>query len=149
MSHVKKVIEKLNDLLEKNYDTEEGFKSAAEEVKNVKLKAFFEEKAKQRYDFGHELKTEISNFGGKPDKGTSVTGDIHRAWMDLKSALSFDEEEEVLEEAIRGEKVALEEYNEAINEKDLPPSTANLLLKHRNAIEKTLQQVKELEEAFD
>lgn len=149
MSHVKKVIEKLNDLLEKNYDTEEGFKSAAEEVKNVKLKAFFEEKAKQRYDFGHELKTEISNFGGKPDKGTSVTGDIHRAWMDLKSALSFDEEEEVLEEAIRGEKVALEEYNEAIKEKDLPPSTANLLLKHRNAIEKTLQQVKELEEAFD
>ena len=149
MSHSNEVTEKLNDLLEKNYDAEKGFKEAADDVKNEKLKAFFREKAQQRYDFGHELKAEISNFGGTPDKGTSVKGDIHRAWMDLKSALTSDKEEEVLEEAIRGEKAALEEYNEAINEKELPPSTANLLIKHRNAIERTLQEVKGLEEAFD
>lgn len=149
MSHSKEVTEKLNDLLEKNYDAEKGFKEAAEDVKNERLKAFFREKAQQRYDFGHELKTEITNFGGTPDKGASVKGDIHRAWMDLKSALTSDKEEEVLEEAIRGEKAALEEYNEAINEKELPPSTANLLIKQRNAIERTLQEVKGLEEAFD
>lgn len=149
MSHSKDVTEKLNELLEKNYDAEKGFQNAAEDVKNEKLKAFFGEKARQRYDFGHELKTEISKFGGTPDKGTSVKGDIHRAWMDLKSALTSDKEEEVLEEAIRGEKAALEEYNEAINEKEFPPSTANLLIKQRNAIERTLQEVKGLEEAFD
>ena len=149
MSHSNEVTEKLNELLEKNYDAEKGFKEAADDVKNEKLKAFFREKAQQRYDFGHELKAEISNFGGAPDKGTSVKGDIHRAWMDLKSALTSDKEEEVLEEAIRGEKAALEEYNEAIRNKDFPPSTANLLLKQRNAIERTLQEVKALEEAFD
>ncbi|MFD0977554.1 ferritin-like domain-containing protein [Salinimicrobium gaetbulicola] len=149
MSHSNDVTEKLNELLEKNYDAEKGFQNAADDVKNERLKAFFGDKARQRYDFGHELKAEISKFGGTPDKGTSVKGDVHRAWMDLKSALTSDKEEEVLEEAIRGEKAALEEYNEAINEKELPPSTANLLIKQRNAIERTLQEVKGLEEAFD
>ena len=149
MSHSNDVTEKLNELLEKNYDAEKGFQNAADDVKNEKLKAFFSEKARQRYNFGHELKTEISKFGKTPDKGTSLKGDIHRSWMDLKSALTSDKEEEVLEEVIRGEKAALEEYNEAISNQDFPPSTVNLLLKQRNAIERTLQEVKELEEAFD
>ncbi|MDX1752455.1 conserved hypothetical protein [Salinimicrobium sediminis] len=149
MSKTKEMAEKLNELLEKNYDSEKGFKNAAEDVKNPRLKTFFEQKAKQRYDFGHELKTEIKNLGETPDKGSSFTGDAHRAWMDLKSAFTSDKEEAVLEEAIRGEKAAVEDYNKVINNAELPPSTANLLIKQRNAIERTLNEVKGLEEAFD
>ena len=149
MNNPKEMAEKLNELLEKNYDSEKGFKNAAEDVKNAKLKEFFEQKAKQRYDFGHELKSEIKNLGETPDKGTSLTGDAHRAWMDLKSAFTSDNEEAVLEEAVRGEKAAVEDYNDVINNSELPPSTANLLIKQRNAIERTLNEVKGLEEAFD
>lgn len=149
MSKTKEMAEKLNDLLEKNYDSEKGFKNAAEDVKNPKLKEFFEQRAKQRYDFGHELKREIKNFGEAPDKGTSFKGDAHRAWMDLKSAFSSDNEEAILEEAVRGEKAAVADYNDIINNSEFPPSTANLLIKQRNAIERTLNEVKGLEEAFD
>lgn len=149
MSHSNEISKKLNELLEKNYDAEKGFKNAAEDVKNERLKRFFKEKAQQRYDFGHELKSEIRNFGETPDKGTSFKGDAHRMWMDLKTALSSDNEEAVLEEAIRGEKAAVEDYNKVIGKSELPPSTANLLLKQRNAIERTLNEVKDLEDAFD
>jgi uncharacterized protein (TIGR02284 family) len=149
MSTTKEMAEQLNELLEKNYDSEKGFKNAAEDVKNSRLKSYFEQKAQQRYDFGHELKSEIRNLGEDPDKGTSFKGDAHRAWMDLKTAFSSDNEEAVLEEAIRGEKVAVEDYNKIINNAELPPSTANLLIKQRNAIERTLNEVKGLEEAFD
>ncbi|NJW53039.1 ferritin-like domain-containing protein [Salinimicrobium oceani] len=149
MSTTKEMAEQLNELLEKNYDSEKGFKNAAEDVKNSRLKSYFEQKAQQRYDFGHELKSEIRNLGEDPDKGTSLKGDAHRAWMDLKTAFSSDNEEAVLEEAIRGEKVAVEDYNKIINNAELPPSTVNLLIKQRNAIERTLNEVKGLEEAFD
>ena len=145
MHYSKEVANKLNELLEKNYDAEKGYKFAAENVKNSRLKSFFEERAKERYDFGHELKSEISNFGEKTDKGTSVKGDIHRSWMNLKATFSSDKEEAILEEAIRGEKTAVEEYNEALEDKNLPPSTENLLLKQRNAITAALQKVKALE----
>lgn len=140
---------KLNELLEKNYDTEKSFKQAAENVKEDRLKQFFTEKAKQRYHFGHELKMEINNMGEEPDKGTSVSADARRTWMDIKTALSADNEESFLEEAVRGERLAVEDYNEAISDKSLPPSTANLLIKQRNAIERTFNEVKALEEKHD
>ena len=149
MSNPNEMSESLNELLEKNYDSEKGYKEAIEDVNNAQLKTFFAEKAQQRYDFGHELKSEIKAFGEKPDKGTSVKADLHRTWMDLKSSLSSDNEEAVLEEAIRGETAAVEDYNKIINEHNFPASTENILIKQRNAIQRSLDEVKNLELRFD
>lgn len=148
MSYSKEKADKLNELLEKNYDSEKGFRNAADDVKNSRLKAFFKEKAQERYDFGHELKSEIRNFGEAPEKGSSIKADAHRTWMDLKSALSGNNEEAVLKETIRGEKLAVKDYNEIIENDDFPPTTQNLLLKQRNAFQKTIDEVKSLEESF-
>ncbi len=145
MSYSDEIAKKLNTLLEKNYDAEAGYKKAAEDVKNPTLKTYFQSRAKDRYDFGHELKDEIRSFGKEPDKGTSLTGDLHRAWMDLKSAFSSDKEEAILEEAIRGEKAAVKDYNEIINDREVPPSTSNILIKQRNSVEEALIKAKALE----
>ena len=149
MSNTKELAGKLNQLLEKNYDSEKGFENAAKEVKNEGLKQYFEQKAKQRYDFGHELKTEIKNLGETPEKGTSFAADAHHAWMNLKAAFSSNNEEALLKEAVRGEKLAVEEYNEIIKNHDFPPSTANLLIKQRNFIERTFNEVKDLEASYE
>lgn len=146
MSYSKEVSKKLNELLEKNYDAEEGYKLAAEKVENQKLKSFFSARAQERYDFGHELKAEIKNFGEAPDKGTSVAGDIHRGWMNLKASLSNDKDESVLEEAIRGEKAAVEEYEDILKDSEIPASTGNILMKQKNAIVASLNEVKALED---
>ncbi len=145
MSYSEDVAKKLNELLEKNYDAEKGYKFAAEKVKNPQLQSFFNERAKERYDFGHELKSEIRNFGEAPEKGSSFAGDAHRTWMNLKTSLSSDKEEAVLEEAIRGEKAAVEEYNEVLKDSSLPASTGNILTKHRDSITASLNKVKSLE----
>ena len=145
MSYSEDIAKKLNILLEKNYDAEAGYKKAAEDVKQKTLKAYFETRAKDRYDFGHELKEEIRSFGQEPDKGTSLSGNLHRAWMDLKSAFTSEKEDAILEEAIRGEKAAIKEYNEIINDKEVPPSTANLIIKQRNSVEAALKKAEKLE----
>ena len=146
MSYSSKIAGKLNSLLEKNYDAEKGYKLASEKVKNEKLKRFFTERAQERYDFGHELKTEIRNFGENPDKGSSLAGDAHRSWMNLKASLSDDKDESVLEEAIRGEKAAVEEYESVLKEQEIPASTSNILMKQKNSIVASLNEVKSLEE---
>ncbi|MCH4822737.1 PA2169 family four-helix-bundle protein [Gramella lutea] len=145
MSYSNQIAEKLNELLQKNYDAEKGYKLAAEKVKNERLKSFFSERASERYDFGHELKSEIRNFGENPEKGTSLAGDAHRSWMNLKASLSNDKDEAVLEEAVRGEKSAVEEYENILKESELPASTGNILLKQKNAIIASLNEVKALE----
>ncbi|WP_378175518.1 PA2169 family four-helix-bundle protein [Aquimarina sp. SS2-1] len=137
---------KLNNLLEKTYDAEKGFKKAAENVKHSSLKNYFNQKAQERYNFGHELKNEIKAFGQDVDKGGSATGSAHRAWMDVKSFLSNDNEESMLEEAIRGEKASVDEYNDVLSETSLPASTQSILAKQKQTIESGLSTIKRLED---
>ncbi|MEH6406484.1 MAG: PA2169 family four-helix-bundle protein [Leeuwenhoekiella sp.] len=145
MKYSEKISNKLNELLTKNYDAEAGYKNAADNVKSTNLKQFFTLRAKERYDFGHQLKQEITSYGETPDKGTSFKGDVHRAWMDLKSAVSNNNDEAVLEEAVRGEKAAIKEYNELLAEPNLPPTVENLIKTQRNSVETALSKVQTLE----
>lgn len=138
--------EKLNDLLEKTYDAEKGFKKASENVDEGHLKRYFQGKAQERYDFGHALKNEIKQFGQKVDKGDSLTSKAHRSWMDIKSLFASNDEEAMLEEAIKGEKKAIEAYDEVLGETSLPISTKALLLEQRNKIDTGLMKIKTLED---
>ncbi|GGX04849.1 ferritin-like domain-containing protein [Aquimarina muelleri] len=145
-TYTEEVGNKLNDLLEKTYDAEKGFKKAAENVEHFALKNYFNQKAQQRYDFGHELKTEIKSFGQEVDKGGSITGGLHRTWMDIKSLVSVDSEEGMLEEAIRGEEASIKEYNEVLTETSLPPSTQTVLTQQKNKIVSGLSNIRTLED---
>ncbi|NDV17262.1 PA2169 family four-helix-bundle protein [Muricauda sp. TY007] len=141
MKYTVEMSNKLNELLERTYDAEKGFKQAAEKVNNTTIKQFFMDSAKQRYNFGQELKAEIMSFGQTPEKGGSTKGTLHRSWIDFKSLFTTNNEEAMLEEVHRGEKEAIATYNDILHDKDfvLPPSTESLLMKHRNAIRETLE----------
>lgn len=145
-NYTDKLGNRLNDLLEKNYDAEKGFKKASENAQHAGLKTYFSNKALERYDFGHELKTELKNFGQEPDKGGSVTGAAHRTWMEVKSWFTTDDDEAMLEEAIRGEKASVAEYKDVLNETPLPLTTQQLLERQKNAIEHGLVNIKRLED---
>jgi uncharacterized protein (TIGR02284 family) len=118
---------------------------AAENVNHLGLKNYFNRKAEQRRTFGHDLKSEIKTFGQEVDKGGSITGSAHRTWMDVKSWLSQDNEESMLEEAIRGEKASVDEYQDVLMETSLPSSTKSILLSQKKNIETDLSEVKSLE----
>ncbi|PKV50212.1 uncharacterized protein (TIGR02284 family) [Aquimarina sp. MAR_2010_214] len=145
-TYTEEVGNKLNNLLEKTYDAEKGFKKASENVNHSSLKNYFNQKAQQRYDFGHELKTEIKSFGQEIEKGGSITGNLHRTWMDIKSLVSGDNEEAMLEEAIRGEEASIKEYNEVLSETSLPPSTQVVLTTQKNKIVSGLSGIRTLED---
>jgi len=66
--------------------------------------------------------------------------------MDVKKVFSSDNEESMLEETIRGEKSAVEEYEEVINETSLPMSTKNILEKQKTTITNGLSNIKSLED---
>lgn len=143
-----KLVDKLNELLAKNYDAESGYKNASEDVEDAELKSFFRSYSEQRYSFGHDIKAEIRALGGTPEKGTEVKGDIHRRWMDLRSALSSNEEETVLKECIRGENAALEEYNEMLEYPTLPATTREIITRHANGIREAINSLQKLEKEY-
>ncbi|WP_375323399.1 PA2169 family four-helix-bundle protein [Flagellimonas sp. GZD32] len=149
MKYTVEMSNKLNELLEKTYDAEKGFRQAAEKVDNKTIKQFFMDRAKQRYNFGQDLKAEIKAFGQHPEKGGSAKGTLHRSWIDFKSLFSKNMEEAMLEEVNRGENEAIETYNDILHDKEfvLPPSTEALLMRQRNAIRETLETANIFESA--
>jgi uncharacterized protein (TIGR02284 family) len=145
-TYTETISSKLNDLLERTYDAEKGFKKAAENTEHTYLKRYFERKSLERQTFGVELKNEIRSFGETPEDSGSFEGAAHRTWMDIKALFSSDNDESMLEEAIRGENTALNDYNDVINDHGLPLSTQSILIRQRDAIASDLQAIKRLED---
>lgn len=147
MKYTEKILNRLNDLLEKTYDAEKGYTKASENVNDRELKQFFKDKAKQRYDFGHQLKNEIQAYGKEPDKGGSIKGKMHRGWMDLKLAIASNNEEAILQEVARGEELCIDEYNQILKEDNLSASTESILHAQKNLITASLNRVRSFEMA--
>ncbi|WP_452224957.1 ferritin-like domain-containing protein [Lacinutrix chionoecetis] len=142
MKYTEEISNKLNELLVKNYDAEKGYIDAYKNVESNDLKMFFKRRASERSDFAKELRTEILQYGQIPEDSGTFKGAMHRNWMNLKSTFTSNDEAAILEEAIRGEEASLEEYNEMINEKNLPPTIDGLIAKHRNAIQSAINTEK-------
>ncbi|SHI38962.1 conserved hypothetical protein [Algibacter luteus] len=146
MKYSEKISNQLNELLVKNYDAEKGYLNAIENVDSDKLKMFFKRRATERSEFAKELRTEILRYGELPEDSGSFKGTLHRNWMTLKSLFSSNNEEAILEEAIRGEEASLEEYNEILKDRTLPPTIDSLLTKQKNAIQAAINTEKVHEE---
>ncbi|AIR89522.1 aldehyde dehydrogenase [Pseudomonas cremoricolorata] len=109
----KDVIDVLNDLIEYSKDGEKGFKESADDVKHPDLKRFFAERAAACATAVHELQAEVRHLGGEPKDSTSISGDLHRGWVNFKSIVTGKDEEAVLNEVERGEDHALKAYKDA------------------------------------
>jgi uncharacterized protein (TIGR02284 family) len=147
MKYEKIISEKLNELLTKNYDAEKGYINAMKEVDNLTVKNFFKKRAEERGQFARELRTEILTYGELPEDSGSLKGILHRNWMTLKATFSTNSEETILNEALRGERASLKEYNELLSDTTFPERLLDLLRKQRNAIEAAINSVKIYEEA--
>ncbi len=148
MKFSEKISNRLNELLAKTYDAEKGYKTAAEKVDMPSVKKFLTDKVRQRATFANELKAEIMEYGELPEKGGTFAGEVHRGWINLKAALSSNQNEQILEEVERGEKASLESYDDILKDSEtvLPPSTEQLLTRQRNAIQAALNTSKMYEE---
>lgn len=146
MKYSEKISNKLNELLVKNYDAEKGYLNAIENVDNKNLKMFFKRRASERSEFAKDLRTEILRYGEIPENDGSFKGAMHRNWTTLKATFSSNNEEAVLEEAIKGEETSLKEYNEILTDNTLPPTIDSLLTKQKNAIQTAINSEKVHEE---
>lgn len=145
----KEIVDNLQDLLEKNYDAEKGFTKAMTDAKNQNLKTFLQQQAAQRNRFATELDQQIRNLNEKPKESGSITGDLHRTWIDIKSSVAGNTDEAVLEECIRGEKASWKEYETKLQNQNFPSHISGVLQNQATEIHNTLNRVKTLEDLAD
>ncbi|MDO1498822.1 PA2169 family four-helix-bundle protein [Winogradskyella maritima] len=123
----KNLVDRLGDVLDRNIDAQKGYAKAAENADGRALQAFFQRKSTERESFNMELATSLKTAYGVLDRDGSAKGTLHRAWMDVKNMFSADNDEAMLEECIRGDKAAIEEYTELLEETGFPLRSPQLL----------------------
>ena len=133
----------LNDLIETCKDSQEGFNTAAEKVKDPEIHTLFLGLYLQRSEFAGELQAEVTRLGGDPATSGSTFGAIHRGWIGLKTALAANTDFAILDEAEKGENAAVNNYVEALR-KDLPSDLESIVSRQFREIQRTHRIIREL-----
>ena len=140
-----RVVSTLNNLIETCRDGEQGFKKAAEHLRDPQIKSLFSEFARERGGFASELEQEVRRLGGDPPQTGSVTGAMHRGWMGLKDAVTGHDDASIIAEAERGEDLAVDAYDAAARQ-SLPAGTDVVVHRQHEKVKQVHDRVHALEE---
>ena len=144
MAQNKETISTVNSLIETLRDGQEGFKQAAEGVADPQLKSLFNEYSRQRARFANALQTQAQSLGeSKPERSSSAAGALHRAWINLKSAVTSGNDHAILSECERGEDSAVKEYGKALND-DLSPSLREIVSSQYSEVKNAHDRIRNL-----
>src|SRR3977135_2194814 len=145
MSQQKEIISTINDLIETLKDGQEGFRQASEAVKDSQLKSLFREFSLQRSKFAGERQNEAITLGDhNPEDSSSTAGAMHRAWINLKSAITSGDDHAVLAECERGEDSAVNEYKKAMEEEKLSSTIRDTISRQYADVKKAHDHIKAL-----
>lgn len=86
-----KNVETLNDLVKINNDRVAGYDKAAMQTADEDLRVLFTELSAQSRLYSNELTKFLRIEGDEPTEGTTFSGKIYRAWMDVKASFGGDD----------------------------------------------------------
>lgn len=139
-------IDALQDLIQINLDSRDGFRKAAEHTTVMTITEMFQDLASQRDQQAAELRTLVAANMEMPQETGSVSAAAHRIWIDLKAALGGGEAA-ILNEAERGEDQIKEKYEELL--KHTAGSAVNDILQRQYAAVKAAHdRVRDMRDAY-
>ncbi|WP_405396221.1 PA2169 family four-helix-bundle protein [Maribacter sp. Asnod2-G09] len=143
---IAKIEDHLKDLVSKNEDAIKGFEKASENSKEVGIKRYFEKKVIDRMQFLRELRAAVPELDlGSVEIEGSAAGTLHRTWMDVKAFFAEDNDEAMLEEAVRGDKAAINDYDNALAEVMMPHRLKEIIRAQKEFLQNDLETTEILE----
>ena len=143
---IAKIEDHLKDLVSKNEDAIKGFEKASENSKQVGIKSYFEKKVIDRMQFLRELRASVPELDlGSVEIEGSAAGTLHRTWMDVKAFFAEDNDEAMLEEAVRGDKAAINDYDKALAETMMPHRLKEIIRAQKEFLQNDLETTEILE----
>ena len=152
MEFNEKSIEVINDLIKINNDRAAGFEKAAKDLEGDAngIVPVFEKLSGESRQYASELTALAQQHDGDVAEGTSTSGDLHRAWIGIKSAFTGSELLAILNECERGEDAAKSAYKDALDpENGLDQEIALLLQSQQLGINEGHDLIKSLRDQVD
>lgn len=133
---------KLNHLIALAEDGKYGYESAGKDVKEATMRGLFFRLSAERGAYVKELQREVTKLGETPKNSGGPVGALHRAWIDLKSAVTSGDKNAIIKACITGEEYALKEYQEVIDVVKTDSPLKQILISQRNGIQSALSSIK-------
>lgn len=139
----------LKNLIQILHDGRDGYRQAADNVNESRLKEMFETLATQRAQFARELEPHLADAGEEhpEDEGGTMAGAVHRGWIDLKSAVTRQDAHSILAEVERGEDSAKKAYGDALGEKLLASDVRTIIERQSQEVLRAHDLVRNLRDA--
>jgi len=137
--------EVLNDLIRINNDRITGYEKAADEARNidVDLRTIFSRMAEESRQYAAELTQEVVKVGGEPATGTTNSGKIYRAWMDVKATFTGSSRQAILENCEFGEDAAQKAYDSALkSDAEINADVRQLITKQKASLKTSHDVIK-------
>lgn len=136
----------LNELLETLKDGEKGYSEALTDVEDQDLKEVFKKYAVQRDGYLTELEDQMHQLNLKAEEEGSITATIHRAFINLKAAVTSKSRKSILNECERGEDYAVKAYQTALKA-ELPSQLKTIIEKQYQGIRQGHDEIKALRDS--
>jgi len=109
-------------------------------------KAVFQQYSRERAQMAQELQAEVRALGGDPEKAGSMSGSVHRGWINIKSVVTGKNDASIIAEAERGEDVAKNAYADAIKA-SLPSIVGAVVSRQAIKVREAHDRVRSMERA--
>jgi uncharacterized protein (TIGR02284 family) len=142
------VITTLNDLIETCRDGINGFRTAADGVTSPIAKEVFLSRVHLIEKGLGDLDSAVQRLGGEPVEHGHPAASLHRAWMNIKSAVTARDDNAIIDEVVRGEEVAVQHYRDALA-KPLPADVRAMVEMQERGAELNLERARALARVRD
>ncbi|MEQ7802200.1 PA2169 family four-helix-bundle protein [Pedobacter sp. ASV1-7] len=139
----------LNDLIQINNDRITGYERAVEELKeqDSDLKPLFLQMIRQSGQHKAVLTQEVQVLGAPAETGTTTSGKIYRAWMDVKAMFTGHDRETVLNNCEFGEDAAQKAYKMALETEGLSGNLRSIISEQKTDLRTSHDQIKALRDS--
>lgn len=137
------LVDTLNELVKINNDRIQGFEKAADDIEDPQLASIFRNLTAQSRKFRSQLADDIGRMGGLIPgiEETSTGSKIHRTWIDIKSTFTGKDRNSVLDSCVFGENSAVEEYEEVLEQDEMPAYLRDTLTAQLAELRQTRDQI--------
>lgn len=148
-SNSQESIEILNRLIEINNKRIVGYDHALKEINESTIKCLFSRLVETSKLCKEELSSEVKKLGGTPKEETAATGNLYKAWMDVKDAVATKNRRAIFNCCEFWEDVAGRVYEHALHKYEhVDPEHKHLIIKQYTRIKADKDKIKNLRKAF-
>ena len=142
-------IRTLNGLIATTIDSVDGYRTSATDVESPRLAELFTARASERSSVAEQLRAEVTKLGGNPEDDGTILAAGHRAFVNLKAAVTGRDDQAIVAEVERGEDHIKSKFEAALADDDLSPESRSLVESTFGSVKSGHDEMRNLKQNLD